>query len=624
MTSKLTALWLSGYLILNGGAPILAAPPVGVPPPADPDPGISTADAARFLEQATFGPTFATRGDPNYPVSVARVQELGYEGWLNEQFNMEVRYPDNPNAPNFGTNYASPQGNLNTADPYNCLDAGGAGGLCWSPLNRPNTCTNTSPSNCQRDNYTAYLLQNQFFANALTRPDQLRQRVAWALTQIDVVSETDGGIVPASWMTPYLQLFDRDAFGNYRDLLGHLTLNPAMGEYLNMRGNKASNVNENYAREILQLFSIGLNELNDVGSVQIDENGDPIPTYGQDIITAFARVFTAWDLNAQLQPGNIVNYRDPMVIVNEGQNHDHSEKTLLGGQTINDTADAELAEALDNIFNHRGPNGEGGIGPFLAKQLIQKMVTSNPSGGYVRNVTNAFNNGSYTGLGGTTFSGFTGPGDMQATIAAVLLDPEARTAPTDGNYGHLREPVLFLTNTLRAVGNFNTDFVLGDQFLPPEGAAVTTNVRMDQDVFRPATVFSYYPPDNTLTLPDGTTLLAPELAIQSTFTALAHVNIIYDIAYHKMPTSRNRPTGTWIDTTAYEPLAAGDATALIDDAPDGSTIGLNTILMHGNMSSELRNIVLTEVLALPETDLTARVEEAIYLIASSPEYQVER
>ena len=201
-------------------------------------------------------------------------------------------------------------------------------------------------------------------------------------------------------MTPYLQLFDHDAFGNFRQLLYDITVNPAMGEYLNMRGNVKTNVNENYAREILQLFSVGLNLLNSDGTVQVDADGNRIPTYGQDTITNFAKVFTGWNLDQQVAPG-ILNYRDPMLVTSEN-NHDRTAKTLLdypgavsrglpGGQD----ARTELNAALDNIFNH--PN----VGPFIGKLLIQKLVTSNPSPNYVQNVTNAFNAGSFTGPGGT-------------------------------------------------------------------------------------------------------------------------------------------------------------------------------------------------------------------------------
>jgi hypothetical protein len=606
----LTALGLSALLMATGTPHVRLAAHAAAAGLQDPQSGcgISTADAVRLLEQATFGPSFATDpSDPNYPVSVKHLtQDTCYEGWVQEQFNTPVLWADDATVPTVGVNYFNPN------DPGQCDDGVSSGNLCWSPGNVATTCTNNGGSTCVRDNYQPYVLQHVFFQNALTGADQLRQRVAWALTGIDVVSQ-NATLVAASWIVPYLQLFDRDALGNYRELLYDLTVNPAMGEYLNMRGNTKNAVNENYAREVLQLFSIGLNELNDDGTLQVDDAGNPIPTYSQDVITNFARVFTGWNLAPQLVPG-VPNYRDPMIVTNEN-NHDANPKTLLNGTVLSGMRAAdELQAALDNIFNHHN------VGPFIGKALIQKLVTSNPSPAYVQHVAAAFNSGNYAGPGGTVF-GSGARGDMQAVVAAVLLDPEARTPPSDSTFGHLREPVLFITNTLRALGgivdangNPTTDFVLGDSFLP---AGAGTNVRMDEDVFRPPTVFSYYPPDNQLA---GSTLLAPEFGIQSTSTSLARINLMYDFAYHKLPTNGNTPIGTWIDTTPYEPEAAGDANALIDD--------LDMRLMHGNLSTPigqaLRGVVQTAVQAIPETDLKGRVQEAIYLIASSSQYQVER
>jgi uncharacterized protein (DUF1800 family) len=608
----LTALGLSALLVVAGvphAALAASAAPADLQDPQG-GCGIAPADAVRFLEQATFGPSFVTNpSDPNYPLSVAHLtQDTCYEGWVQEQFNTPVLWPDDASVPTFGTNYFNPN------DPGACDDGVGDGWLCWVPPNVATTCTNNGTSTCARDNYQAYLLQRVFFQNALVEGDQLRQRVAWALTGIDVASQ-NATIVGASWMVPYLQLFDRNALGNYRQLLSDLTINPAMGEYLNMRGNTKNSVNENYARELLQLFTIGVNELNDDGTLQVDDAGNPIPTYSQDVITNFARVFTGWNLAPQIAPG-VPNYRDPMIVANEN-NHDTKPKTLLNGVVLPGGAPAadELQAALDNIFNNHN------VGPFIGKALIQKLVTSNPGPDYVQHVTAAFNTGNYTGPGGTAF-GSGARGDMQAVVAAVLLDPEARTPPSDSTFGHLREPVLFITNTLRALGgivdangNPTTDYVLGDSFLP---SGANANVRMDEDVFRPPTVFSYYSPSNQLA---GSTLLAPEFGIQSTSTSLARINLIYDFAYHRMPTNvKNSPLGTWIDTTPYEREAAGDASALIDD--------LDMRLMHGNLSTPigqaLRGVVQTAVQAIPETDLRGRVQEAIYLIASSSQYQVER
>ena len=243
----------------------------------------STADVVRFLEQATFGPT---------PELIAHVQEVGFDGYLIEQFNTPASsYPTLPLYPT-------------TRDTSSC----------------PNGST------CQRDNYTLYPVQNQFFVNALYGPDQLRQRVAFALHQILVVSGVE--ITQPSWMTPYLQLLDRNALGNYRDLLYEISRNPAMGNYLDIAGNTKANPNENYAREILQLFSIGTVRLNQDGTPQLDDTGQPIPTYTQETVVNFSRAFTGWRLAAAPSPG-VPNYIAPMVAT-ESQ-HDTGAKTLLNG-----------------------------------------------------------------------------------------------------------------------------------------------------------------------------------------------------------------------------------------------------------------------------------------------------
>src|SRR4029077_3254292 len=264
----------------------------------------STADTVRFLEQSTFGPTSSL---------IAHVQQVGFDAFLNEQLAAPVTgYPDLPG---------------------------------W-PQTRPNVCTGT----CARDNYTPYQLQLHFFGNALAGQDQLRQRVAFALGQIVVASFVD---VPLpGWMRGYVQLLYSEGLGNFRQLLYDVTLNPGMGRFLNMLGNRCQTIpvninicrtngssqpNENYAREILQLFSIGLFMLKQDGSRQVDASGNPIPTYDQKTVTEFARVFTGW-INAAALPGpaasipTVPNYHDPMVQHKSGQFedwHDRGVKTLL-------------------------------------------------------------------------------------------------------------------------------------------------------------------------------------------------------------------------------------------------------------------------------------------------------
>ena len=335
----------------------------------------SANDAARFLEQATFGPNASL---------IAHVQAIGFSAFLDEQFALPASsYPTLP----------------------------------LQPTTIPVTCTGT----CLRDNYSMYPLQVTFFKNALTGQDQVRQRVAFALQQILVVSGLTA--TQPSWMAPYLQIFDKDAFGNFRQLLQDITLNPAMGLYLNMAGNTKNAPNENYGREILQLFSIGVDDLRADGVVVNDSHGNPAPSYTQAIVTAFSRVFTGWNFAAASAPG-VPNYIDPMVL--NPANHDGGAKTLLNGVTLPATspvtaasATKDLNDALDNIFQHHS------VGPFIGRNLIEHLVTSNPSPAYISRVTAAFNdNGSGV------------RGDLKAVIRAILLDPEARDANAPAIFGH--------------------------------------------------------------------------------------------------------------------------------------------------------------------------------------------
>jgi uncharacterized protein (DUF1800 family) len=276
-------------------------------------------------------------------------------------------------------------------------------------------------------------------------------------------------------MSVYMDLLLGNAFGNYRTLLQEITLNPAMGNYLDMVNNDKPNpatgrtANENYARELLQLFSIGLYKLNPNGSLKLDPAGNPIPTYDQAVIEGLARVFAGWTYAplpaAAPRAHNPTNYLAPMV--HWAPNHDLGAKTILDGQVLpaGQTGEADLEATLDAIFNH--PN----VGPFV-RQLIQHLVTSNPSPGYVARVAAAFaDNG-----GGVR-------GDMQAVVRAVLLDPEARRAATV-DFGRPREPLLFITSLLRKL------VATGD------GWGLTGYAgNMRQNPLSPPTVFSFFVPD---------------------------------------------------------------------------------------------------------------------------------
>jgi uncharacterized protein (DUF1800 family) len=458
----------------------------------------------------------------------------------------------------------------------------------------PNTAPNPPPTPTYiRDNYTMYPLQNFFFTNALYGANQLRQRVAWALHQVLVVSGVD--ISHPSQMKPYLEVLEKGAFGNYRTLLEDITLNPAMGRYLNMAGNRyAANLspNENYGREILQLFSIGLVKLNPDGTQMKDANGNTIPTYDQAVVHDFARVFTGWNFAAAPAPG-ITNYIDPMVLT--PSNHDPGTKVLLNGLTLPAprTGPADLKAALDNIFNH--PN----VGPFICTRLIQHLVTSNPSPPYVARVAAVFNN-----------NGAGVRGDMLAVVRAILLDPEARgdikTSPT---YGHLREPAQYICNVLRA---FNAKSVDGTK--PSDGYLNPQAVNMGQDLYRPPSVFSYYSPNYSIA---GTSppVKGPEFQLYNTATAIKQANFINTMVYGNIGVGTNSPNGTALDLSGWTQLAAN---------PPALVEALNQLLLHGTMSAEMRNSILTAVNAVSASNPKRRAQAAIYLVTSSSQYLVEK
>jgi len=577
---------------MGGGPPddtgAVATPAPVTPPPVDQplvvdsytDP--SDADTVRFLEQASWGPTAA---------EVARVKAMGFRAYLDEQFNLPP---------------------TNVAKGSNFPDL-------TFPLDDPNTnCPSGSPQECVRDNYQMYPLQKTYYANALYGADQLRQRVAFALHQIFVVSGRD--ITTPSRLTVYLQALDRGTFGNYRTLLNEITLNVAMGEYLDMRLSTRSNPNENFAREILQLFSIGTSELNLDGTPKLDAQGAPIPSYSQTTVNEFTRVFTGWNWAAPIAPG-ITNFRDPMV-PRGGTNHDFAtSKTLLNGtvvpacaqgQTNAACAQADMTAALDNIFQH--PN----LGPFIGMQMIQHLVTSNPSPPYVERVARVFNN-DCDALYPQNCSNVRG--NMRAVVQAVLLDPEARgDVKTDPNFGKLREPAQYLNNIMRAnnVKSFDktstSDGVLGSR------STLDFAGTLDQAIFLPPTVFSYYQPGYEI---PGLKKLGPAFGILSTSTTLRRANNVNTLVYTGVaPTtsSTDRPRGTSLDLTNLEAIANSNPGAIADQ--------LNALMLHGTMSTQMRNSLITAMNAINDADLALRARKrartALYLVATSSQYDIQR
>ncbi len=518
------------------------------------------ADAVRLLRQATFGPTEA---------DLARARSVGPAAWVDEQLALPVTgYPDWP----------------------------------YVPANRPDSCVDdrTQPvrpdSFCARDNYSLFPLQVEFFRSSLVQPDQLRGRVAFALSQIFVVSGIDNARNYA--MRHYQQNLRERAFGNFYDLLVSVTLSPVMGDYLDMvNNNKANpaagtNPNENYAREILQLFTIGLFELNPDGTLKRDAAGKPVPTYDLDEIEGFARAFTGWTYptiaGASARSNNPRNYLGNMIPVTA--THEFGTKQLLAGVTApaNMTPQADLAFAHRNIFEH--PN----VGPFVGKQLIQKLVTSDPTPGYVARVAAVFaNNGA--GL----------RGDLRAVVRAILLDPEARGArKIDPSYGKLAEPVLYMTGVARALGGTSD----GVYFR-------SVSSQLGQFVFYPPSVFNYYPPDYVV---PGKAILGPEFGIQTTNTAIARANVANSLLF----SARIAPDstfygaiGTTLDLSPYQAVAT-DASALADR--------LDRILMAGRMSPAMKAAIVAAVNAVATNDTLGRARTAAYLVVTSPQYQVER
>ncbi len=528
-------------------------------------------DRTRFMEQATFGPTTALDD---------RLRRIGLRTWLAEQFDAPYPTFAYPNIELKPTNAAP-------------LDCDG------------NNTTNTVdvPINCYRDTYSMYPLQNWFYQEAFYGNAQLKHRVSWALSQLWVVSGVD--TQQSSHMIAYHQQLSKNAFGNYRNLMTDVTLNPAMGNYLDMIRSTKSSPNENYAREILQLFNIGLFMLNQDGTLKLDASNNPIPTYDQTTVNNFTKVFTGWttcEVTASCPNRSTLgpNYKDPMLL--NQNNHDVTAKTLLDyPNAVNKniaaglSGNTELQLALDNIFYH--PN----VAPFVSRYLIQQMVTSDPTPAYVGRVAAIFND-----------NGAGVRGDMKAVVKAILLDPEARgNVKTDVNYGKLREPVQLATNILRQF-----DVESADLSTQSDGYVWTNITPMGQNTFYSPTVFNYYPPEYVV---PGPGLNAPEFAIMTTGTAIARANFMNTMVFGKINGgSTNAPLGTAINLAEMQALAAADTTSnrLLDT--------LNTRLMHGTMTAQNKSTIMTAVNAVAATDPLTRAKTAIYLIATSSQYQVQR
>ncbi len=447
-----------------------------------------------------------------------------------------------------------------------------------------------------------------WFRNVVNGDDQLRQRVAFALSEIMVVSQIGAlGGLPFS-LADYHDLLATNAFGNYRQLLEAVTLHPAMGVYLSMLGNEkpdsALNIrpDENYARELMQLFSIGLVELNLDGTIVRDAQNQPVPTYNQQVIEGFAHVYTGWNFagapSFDLAMPNAFNQTAPMQLY--PSHHDSGEKLLLNGLTLpaGQTGDQDLAAALDNIFNH--PN----VGPFISIRLIQRLVTSNPSPSYVARVAGVFND-----------NGQGVRGDLGAVVKAILLDEEARPELAMDPDGKVKEPLLRLTQLWRA---YNATSVSGKYQLL---AQIPPFIFLGQGPLQSPSVFNFFSP---FYAPPGefrdSDFVAPELEIATEYQNTLITNYMF---YQSFFANSNNAASTDLSEddvlidVAEEMLLADDAEALINRVVEK--------LMAGRISQVLRDEIggMLALIAGPD-DAALRVAETIYLVVTSPEYAFQR
>lgn len=544
----------------------------------------SQIDAARFLQQATFGPT---------AMEIDRVAAMGFDAWITDQFARPA------------TSHLS----LHTAihDELKVY------------------LTSSNDQNCVFSYACQLARHDTWWHVAANGEDQLRQRIAWALSQFFVVSELGDNIGYSQLaISDYYDTLVIHGLGNYRTLLEEVALHPLMGRYLGMLQNEKADPrtntepDENFAREVMQLFSIGLVELNIDGTPKLDPQGRTIPTYDNTRITHLARALTGWNFSKAARWGvweddvklpGLVSNMTPW----ESQ-HDTAAKTLLNGTTVaaGGTARADLKAALDNLANH--PN----VGPFLARHLVQRLVTSNPSPAYVQRVAERFNN-----------NGSGVRGDMRAVVRAVLMDPEARDAALAGQYtaGKVKEPMLRFAAVLRA---FNAK---GQAVSTPAGTtrALLRNrgvgVDMAQSIMASPSVFNFYRPNFQ---PTGELrqrgLFAPELQIYNEAVAITTFNHLHGRLFQtdrddtSIPTTVTDPTFYW---TRYRFDLSNEKRLAV--APEKLVDRLDLLLMAGRMPDSMRRILVASTYATPMNDGGGdRAEDLVFLITSSSQFAVQR
>jgi len=551
----------------------------GTPPVLSPTPP----DASRFLDQATFGATDA---------DIHTVTQIGFAAWLNQQFNT----PPTLHEP------VVEQSLMLNNPPCNAGDV-----TCNAAL---------FVQNSSNEGY----LQQTFWQQAIAGSDQLRQRMKYALSEIMVIASTNPAVanMPRG-MANYYDLLGADAFGNFRQLLQDVTLNPMMGQFLAMQGNEGSNPNvdpdENYAREVMQLFTIGLYQLNPDGTQVLNSTGQPIPTYSNNDVMGLAAVFTGYSWNVPANQSNAA-WSSCCIYVGPGfgedllpmqsypSHHSTAEKDFLGvtipAQSNPDPV-GDLNIALNTLFNH--PN----LPPFFCKQLIEHLVTSNPSPAYVARVAAVFQNDG-TGV----------RGNMQAVVQAILLDPEARNsaaASSNVQYGKVREALIRYTEWARAftAQSRNGAFNLGSTEDPIYG--------LGEMSLRSPSVFNWFAPGY---VPPGTSisaagLMAPEMEMTDVSTVVGYLN------YMQSAIGSNTQAGPDVFSNYSTEIALAATPGQLLDR-------INLLLMAGEMDSTLQSQILSAVnsIAIPSSGqsainaaLLARVETAIYLTMASPSYAAQ-
>lgn len=551
----------------------------GTPPP----PLVTPEDASRFLEQATFGATDA---------DIHHLSLIGYDAWLNEQFGMSPT-PQEP---------AVEQALI---------------------LNNPPCAANNLKCNVGlyvQNSQDEGFVQDTFWQQSIAANDQLRQRVRYALSEMMVISSNSASGVQymPRGEAAYYDLLGADAFTNFRALLQDVTLNPMMGQYLSMLANDKGNANtdpdENYAREIMQLFTIGLYELNDDGTQKLDGAGKPIPTYSNKDVQGLARVFTGFSWNV---PGNDSDqaWSNCCIYVGKGKgeellpmapypgHHSTEVKNFLSTTIPAGSSDPshDLNVALNTLFNH--PN----LPPFFSKQLIQHLVTSNPSPAYVGRVAAVFKD-----------NGKGVRGDLKAVITAVLMDPEARDSAKDfgdAQYGKVREALLRYTEWARA---FTAQSRTGSW---DNGSTEDPIWGLGQMWLRSPTVFNWFSPGY---VPPSTSisqagLVSPEMQMTNVSSVVGYIN------YMENAISGDAINGPDIFSSyAEEFRLAGSADQLVDR--------INLLLMAGEMDSTLRSQIVDSVnsIEIPRGNQAAinaalinRVRSAIYLTMASPAFAAQ-